>query len=121
MGTGSAPVTAAIVPGGRRRAGSCRARADRLVLREAVQALLVKLLIRYRPTLAAHARLPEPAATFQQPVVALALHDILPRRPIRRGALRAVGHFVGIAETGSGWLGCIGPADRSSRALRPIG
>jgi len=60
MGTGSAPVTAAIAPGGRRRAGSCRARADRLVLREAVQALLVKLLIRYRPTLAAHARLMEP-------------------------------------------------------------
>jgi len=77
-------------------------------LRKAVQALLVKLLIGYRSAFAAHARLPEGVAAFQQPIVTFTLHYILPRRPVRRGTLRVVGH-VGIAETGRGWLRRIVP------------
>ncbi|MBV9816466.1 MAG: hypothetical protein JO229_12030 [Alphaproteobacteria bacterium] len=61
----------------------------------------MKLLIGYRPALTAHARLPEAAAAFQQPVVPLALHHVLPRRPVRRRALRTAAH-IGIAETGRG-------------------
>src|SRR5205814_4587025 len=85
-----------------RRAVTCSG-AGRLVLCEAVEALLVELRISYRAALLAHAGLTEPAAGFQQPVVMLALDDVPPRGPVRgRGTLRAVGHDVGVAGAGRG-------------------
>src|SRR5260370_25233814 len=96
---------ARVVPGRNRRAGSRHAPARGLVLRKAIQTLLVKLRIGDRSTLPAHARLSEAAAAFQQAIVPFDFYDVPPRRPLRgRGALRSVGHDLGIADTSPRWL-----------------
>src|SRR5260370_20388205 len=101
----STAVIAPVVPGRHRRAGSRHAPARGLVLRKAVQTLLVKLRIGDRSTLPAHARLSEAAAAFQQAIVPFAFHDAPPHRPVPgRGALRSVAHDLGIADTSPRWL-----------------
>src|SRR5580698_9914938 len=50
----------------------------RLVLTETRQALLMELRIGDRTTLFAHARLAESAVCFEEPIVTLALDDVLP-------------------------------------------
>jgi hypothetical protein len=56
------------------------------VLTEARQALLMELWIGNRTTLLAHARLPESAVCFEEPIVTFALDDVLP------GSIRMGGH-----------------------------
>src|SRR5207248_1595057 len=96
---GAAPV---MVTRRGRRAVTCSG-PRRLVLCEAVEALLVELRISYRAALLADAGLTEPAVAFQQPVVMLTLDDVPPRGPVRgQGTLRAVGHDLSVAGVGRG-------------------
>src|SRR5437764_14553988 len=99
---GSAAGVAPVVTRRGRRAVTCSG-PGRLVLCEAVEALLVELRISYRAALLAHAGLAEAAIAFQKAVVMLTLNDVLPRGPVRgRGTLRTVGHDVGVAGAGRG-------------------
>src|ERR1700720_1048467 len=67
-----------MVPGRGDLSVRCRRCDHRLVLTETRQALLMELRIGDRTTLFAHARLAESAVCFEEPIVTLALDDVLP-------------------------------------------
>jgi hypothetical protein len=67
-----------MVPGRGDPSVRCRRCDHRLVLTETRQALLMELRIGDRTTLFAHARLAESAVCFEEPIVTLALDDVLP-------------------------------------------
>jgi hypothetical protein len=64
----------------------------RLVLRKAVEAALTQLRIGDRAALSAHSRLPKAPIGFEEPIVTLALNDILsPSAAARRRVSRQGG------------------------------